>query len=132
MPFELIQLLIAVLLVPVHFAPFAVLANIELGPAYTSGPRDTPMSGLSPVCGRLKRAYENYLESLPWFAIVMFTAHLAERADVVVTTCGWVYLAARVAYLPAYVSGVPLVRSVIWLFATGAIFLIALWLLMAS
>ncbi|MEL7303279.1 MAG: MAPEG family protein [Pseudomonadota bacterium] len=128
MPVELVQVLLAVALVPAHFVPYAIVANLHLGMDYTTGPRDEPVD-LPPLCGRLKRAYENYLESLPWFAIVMIVAHLSERADGLITTLGWVYLGLRVAYVPAYVSGVPLLRSVIWMFATGAIFIALVWLL---
>ncbi len=131
MTLELTQLLLALLLVPVHFVPYAIVANIQLGVGYTTGPRDQAPD-LTPVCGRLKRAYENYIESLPWFAIAILVAHLSGGADGWVTTLGWVYLGSRLAYVPAYVSGVPLLRSVIWLVATGAIFLIALRLLIAA
>ena len=35
-------------------------------------------------------------------------------------TCAWVYLGARVLYVPAYASGVYLVRSLIWTVGFGA------------
>lgn len=124
MAIELQQVLLALVLAYVHFAVYAVIANLELGTKYTAGPRDCPPPDMSVGCGRLKRAYENFLETLPWFAIAVFAAHLAGKADDVVVLCGWTYLAARVVYVPAYWLGIPWVRSMIWLAATGAILVI--------
>ncbi|MEO1794025.1 MAG: MAPEG family protein [Pseudomonadota bacterium] len=130
MPAELTQILIAVVLVAGHFVPFAVIANRDLGTDYTTGPRDAPMTGLSNIGGRLQRAYQNYLESLPWFIAVMLVAHLTERADSFVIIAGWTYLAARIAYVPAYVSSTGYLRSAVWMVATGAIFAVAFRLLL--
>lgn len=126
MAIELKQVLLAVLLAFAHFVIFAVRANRELGVGYTTGPRDEPPRGLSQTTERLRRGFANYVETLPWFAFAAIVTHLAGKADDVSRLAGWVYLIARVGYLPAYVVHVPLVRSTLWAIATGAIFVIAL------
>jgi len=119
---ELEQLLYAVLLAVAHLVAFGVVANWQLGVRYTAGPRDAaPGEDLSPAGGRLGRAFNNYLETLPWFAIAVIAAHLAERVDSTTIVAGWVYLGARVIYLPAYVVDIPYLRSLIWMVATFAI-----------
>lgn len=126
MPTELLQLSLAVLLAFVQLTLYAVKGNLDLGVGYTAGPRDTAPEGASTTCLRLKRAYENHLETLPWFAIAVLVAHLTNTADTIVIASGWAYLAARALYVPAYVSGIPFLRSVIWAAATLAILVITL------
>lgn len=123
---ELVILLLAVLLAVAHLSLYAVVGNLQLGVGYTAGPRDEPPTGLSLHGRRLKRSYENYLETLPWFAIALVVAHLAGKADATVHLCGWVYLVARVAYIPAYVAGIPFLRSAVWAVATAMILIITL------
>ena len=121
MAVELQQLLWAVLLGAVHLAVFGVIANLQLGGTYTAGPRDEEPKGLSVGAKRLKRAFENYLGTLPWFAIAIIAAHLAQKVDAVSIGAGWVYLAARLLYVPAYAAHVPFARSLLWSVATFAI-----------
>ena len=112
---ELQQLLLAVLLGAGYMLVYGVIANLELGVKYTAGPRDTLPEGLSVTGRRAGRALANYLETLPWFAIAMMVAHLAQKVDGVIITAGWVYLAARVLYLPAYLFiEIPFLRSIVW------------------
>ena len=127
---ELQQLLYAVLLAVAYLGVYAVVANVQLGTRYTAGPRDKPPEGLSTSAQRMGRAYANYLESLPWFAIAVIVSHLSEKADAVTITAGWVYLAARLVYLPAYVIEIPFVRSAVWSIATFAILTIVIRLLL--
>ncbi|MEM6666571.1 MAG: MAPEG family protein [Pseudomonadota bacterium] len=122
---DLLVLLLAVLLAFLQLVLYAVPGNLELGVRYTAGPRDAP-----PVLGtrtaRIKRAYENHLETLPWFAIAVLVAHLTGKADGATATAAWVYLGARVAYVPLYVLGVPYLRSAVWAVALFAILFIVL------
>ncbi len=77
--------------------------------------------------GRLKRALENHFEGLVLFTIAVLVVVLGEASNQLTETCAWAYLWARILYVPAYASGVFLVRSLIWSvgFAATAIMLIA-------
>jgi uncharacterized MAPEG superfamily protein len=127
---ELIALALAALLQVVQFALFAVPANIELTPAYTTSPRDIPPPRpLSRVTGRLQRALNNHFEALIFFTIAVVVVTLSHQSSGLTAACGWTYLAARVLYIPAYALGWAPWRSVIWavgLFATLVMLLAAL------
>ena len=113
---ELTALTLAVLLQMLQFILFAVPANIELGTGYTSSPRDRPPSRqMSTLTGRLQRAMTNHFEGLILFTIAVLVVTLGEQSTPLTRTCAWVYLAARVAYVPAYALGLVPWRSVIWL-----------------
>ncbi len=118
------MLVLAVLLAFVQLTLYAIRANLEYGPDYTMSPRDTrPEHPGSVMTGRLHRAYENHLETLPLFAIAVLVAHVSGSASAITALASQVYLAARVIYIPCYVFGSRL-RSLVWSVAALAILVI--------
>lgn len=112
---ELTVLALAGLVQAVQFTLFAVPANVELGTAYTSGPRDTPPSRpLSILTGRLQRALNNHFEALILFTLAVTVVTLGNQSTQVTQTAAWAYLAARILYIPAYALGWRPWRSAIW------------------
>ena len=118
---ELTVLTLAALWQVVQVILMAVPANLELGTARTLGPRDTDLaSQLSPRTGRLHRAMTNHFEGLVLFTIAVLAVVLSGKSSPLTLVCAWVYLAARVAYVPAYAFGLTPWRSVIWSVGLGA------------
>ena len=112
---ELTALALAGLLQAAQFTVFAVPANIELGPGYTSSPRDRPPTRqMSAVTGRLQRALNNHFEGLILFTLAVVVVTLGNQSTPVTQTAAWTYLGARVLYIPAYAWGWSPWRSVIW------------------
>ena len=112
---ELLALTLAALLQVVQYLLYAVPANLELGPGYTTSPRDRDLSTqLSPKTARLGRALDNHFEGLILFTIACIVVTLAGKSGAVTTACAWAYLAARVVYVPAYYFGWQPWRSLIW------------------
>lgn len=112
---EVTVLGLAVLLAVAQFVPFAILANLELGTRWTAGPRDVARPReLSPVAGRLERAFNNHIEGLVLFSAAVLVVTAGGQADGITAACAWTYLAARVAYVAAYAGGIPYLRSAIW------------------
>ena len=79
--------------------------------------------------GRLRRAFANYLETLPAALVVLIAAELSDRANEFTSYGGWIWFASRVVYLPAYASGIRWLRSIVWGVATAAIAAMALGLI---
>jgi len=127
---ELTALTLAGLLQAAQFAVFAIPANAELTPDYTSSPRDMPPpKPLSKTTARLQRALNNHFEGLILFTLAVVVVTLGGEANHFTAICGYTYLAARVAYVPAYALGLSPWRSLIWgvgFFATIAMILSAL------
>ncbi|MBY6091980.1 MAPEG family protein [Maritimibacter alkaliphilus] len=99
----------------------AVPANLELGTKTTTGPRDpqdapqgNPYLLMSRRTGRLHRAMNNHFEALILFTIATLVVVLGEAASPLTVTMGWLYLAARVLYIPAYAFGWAPWRSYLW------------------
>jgi uncharacterized MAPEG superfamily protein len=112
---ELTVLTLAGLLQSIQFVLMAVPANIDLGAGYTSSARDRdPSHEMRPVTGRLRRAFANHFEGLILFTLAVLVITLSGQATAFTAACAWVYLAARVLYIPAYAYGWQPWRSVIW------------------
>ena len=92
----------------------ATLRNRETGIQYNMGARDDKAPPPGRVTARLQRAQANLFETLPLFAAAVLVAHVGGReGDLTLWGC-WLYLAARIVYLPLYAAGIPLVRSLVW------------------
>ena len=88
--------------------------NQETGLQFNMGARDGSGPPERPVTGRLRRARDNLMETLPLFAAAVLIAHLAGREGALTAYAAWIYLIARVIYVPLYAFGVPGVRTAVW------------------
>ncbi len=102
-------LLVQVFLVPALRYGLVSERSVADNLRYTAGPRDEG-EPTSPLVERAIRAERNLLETLPAFFVLAVLAHV-EQADPLAVTAGWVYFAARCAYLPMYLAGVPFLRT---------------------
>jgi uncharacterized MAPEG superfamily protein len=112
---ELNALALAGLLQAAQLVVFALPANIELGVGYTSSARDKPPSRqLSLTAARLQRAMNNHFEGLILFTLAVVVVTMGGQSTAITQTAAWVYLAARILYVPAYAFGWRPWRSAIW------------------
>jgi len=126
---ELTALALAGLLQAVQLVLFAVPANRDVGPGYAAGPRDSaPPRPLSPRTGRLQRAMNNHFEALILFTLAVTVVTLSGQAGAFTAACAWVYLGARVLYIPAYALGLTPGRSIVW----GAGFLATIAMILSA
>jgi uncharacterized MAPEG superfamily protein len=124
MPQELTILALAAVLALAHIMIAINLKTKQYGTAWNMGARDEALPPLNPVAGRMERARNNYLETLPIAVIALFGVVLAGKANELSAVAGWVWLGARVVYLPLYWAGVPKVRTLVWLVATLALLVV--------
>ena len=125
---ELTALTLAGLVAVVQFILYAIPANRELGPGYTMSARDRdPTREMSERTARLGRAFDNHMEWLMLFAIAVGVVQMSGQNSAFTSICAWIYLIARIAYVPAYAIGLRPWRSAIWAvgFAATAFMLLA-------
>jgi uncharacterized MAPEG superfamily protein len=121
---ELKMLALGIVLGLVQVVLSAQSKNLQHGYRWAAGPRDEPRPQLTGIAGRLELALGNFVETFPLFAAAVFLAHAAGRHDWMTIFGSQLYFWARVAYVPLYVFGVVLVRSLAWNVATLGIVLI--------
>lgn len=87
--------------------------NKDMGAAWNASPRDVEPH-FSPMTGRLRRAVQNHFEGLALFTIAVVMVAVEDRSGPLTVLCAWLYLLARILYVPAYAFGWSPWRSIIW------------------
>ena len=90
------------------------MASKDQGLAYNLSPRDVAPPPVSTMTGRLQRAYKNFAETFPLFIAAIVFVTLAGRQDTMSALGAQLYFGARLVYVPVYVSGVIVLRTIVW------------------
>lgn len=98
----------------VQIALAATLRTMETGIWFNATARDGDGPSKGKVTARLQRAQANLFETLPLFAAAVLIAHAGGREGTLTLWGSYAFLAARVAYVPLYAAGIPVVRSLAW------------------
>ena len=122
---ELSLLAWSVVLGLVHAMATGLAATQQFGLAYNMGPRDEGKQ-LTGVGARVNRAFANYMQTFPFFAAAVLAAHAAGRHSPATVLGAHLYFWARVAYVPLYAAGVPVVRTAAFGVAVAGIVLLLL------
>jgi uncharacterized MAPEG superfamily protein len=126
MPVELRILALGAVLLLVHVIAAVQLKTRQYGRAWNVGARDEALPPLNPLAGRLARAQANFLETFPVAIVALIGVLIAGRTSATTALGGWIWLGARIVYLPLYAAGIAVIRTVVW--TIGAIGLVmVLW-----
>jgi len=98
----------------------------QYGTKWNMGPRDEELPPPEPIVGRLARAQANFFETFPVFAAAVLIVSVAHLTDRWTAIGAWMWLGARIVYLPLYAFGVRGLRSLAWVVALAGIVLV-LW-----
>ena len=115
----------------VHIFAAGHFKTKQYGSKWNMGARDETLPPLEPVAGRLVRAQANFLETYPIAIVALLGVVLAERTSDLTAIGGWIWLGARVVYLPLYLAGVPVVRTIVWTIGMVGLAMV-LWPLLAG
>jgi len=114
MPVELRIAAFGAVLLIIHIMISTQLKNNQYGARWNMGPRDGDLPAPNPATGRMIRAQTNFLETFPIAVVALLGVVIAGRTSPTTALGGWIWLGARVAYIPLYWAGVPVVRSLAW------------------
>lgn len=112
---ELTVLAWGCILALVHVFAAGQAKTKQYGAKWNMGPRDGELPPPEPLVGRLMRAQANYLETFPVMAAAILILSVAGLSTRWTEIGSIVWLAGRVAYLPVYAMGVPVLRSVLFM-----------------
>ena len=131
MPVEIRIATFRALLLFVHIFETIRAKTAQYGRAWNISPRDGPMPPPNATVGRLERAQANFAETFPIAIVALLGVVVAERTSQWTAIGGWLWLGARVAYLPAYAFGVTGVRTLLYAVSIAGLG-ITIWPLMAG
>ena len=92
----------------------AASAQQQRGADWAIGARDESRQ-VQGIAARLQRALANYGETFAIFAASLLGALLMHGPTWMTLTGAWLYVLARIVYVPLYAAGVPRLRSWVWL-----------------
>jgi uncharacterized MAPEG superfamily protein len=106
------------------------LISFQYGYRWTASDRDEPVPPLRGLANRIDRATTNFLETFPFFAALVLTAHLVNCHGALTIFGAHLYFWGRLGYVLAAAAGFGVLRSLVFWNAalTGmACFLVALF-----
>ncbi len=128
---ELTYLTYAAILLIAHMLVQATASDLSKGLGWALGPQDEQREP-NVLAGRLERALRNYVYNLPAFIALALTLAVTGLGTDATATGAALWFWARVAYVPAYASGLPLVRSIAWFASLAGLAMMVLPLLAAG
>jgi len=102
------------LLLALYLAPQSLLYRAERGISFAASARDDEPPSQSPYLQRAEKALRNFLETYGAFIALAVAAELGHRTSPTIFWGGVLYIVGRIAYLPLYLLGIFMVRSLVW------------------
>ena len=131
MPVEITILALGALLLFIHIFVATRYKTAQYGRQWNVGARDESLPEPNPVTGRLIRAQANFQETFPIAIVALLGVVIAGKTSPWTALGGWIWLGARVVYLPLYWAGIPVVRTIVWTIALIGL-AIVIWPLLAG
>jgi uncharacterized MAPEG superfamily protein len=100
------------------------LVTASRGTKWNVGNRDAEPGPVSVHAGRADRASRNFLETFPFFAAAVVCAIAMARGGHLAVLGAQLYFWARLLYLPIYILGIPVLRSLVWVVSLVGILMV--------
>jgi uncharacterized MAPEG superfamily protein len=114
MAVELRILALGALLLFIHVFVAIRFKTAQYGRSWNVGARDEALPPPNEMTGRTARAQANFQETFPIAIVALLGVVLAGKASATTALGGWIWLGARVVYLPLYMAGIRVVRTIVW------------------
>ena len=129
---ELLVLAWGCVLALVHIFVAVRFKTRQYGTKWNVGARDEELPPPQPIVGRLARAQANFFETFPIYAAAALIVSSAVLNDRWTAIGAWLWLGARIVYLPLYAAGVPVLRTIAFLASVVGILMVLRPALVAS
>ena len=114
MAVELKILAFGAVLLFVHVFVAIRFKTAQYGRNWNTSARDEALPPPNAMTGRTKRAQANFLETFPIATVALMGVVIANRTSPTTALGGWIWLGARIVYLPLYAAGIPVIRTIVW------------------
>jgi uncharacterized MAPEG superfamily protein len=114
MAVELKILALGALLLVVYIFTATRFKTAQYGRKWNMGARDETLPPPTPITGRTIRAQANFEETFPIAIVALLGVVLANKTSATTALGGWIWLGARIVYLPLYAAGIPVIRTIVF------------------
>ena len=87
---------------------------VDQGLPYNISSRDLPPPSITRITARLQRAFGNFRETFVYFAVAVLVVTTMVKNTPTSALGAQLYFWSRVAYVPVYAAGIPVLRTLIW------------------
>jgi uncharacterized MAPEG superfamily protein len=87
---------------------------VDQGLPYNISSRDLPPPSITRITARLQRAFGNFRETFVYFAVAVLVVTTMVKNNPASALGAQLYFWSRVAYVPVYAAGIPVLRTLIW------------------
>jgi uncharacterized MAPEG superfamily protein len=110
-----VTVFMAVVVLAILHLTAPVFVNIaQYGLMSLLGPRDKLEPASNLYAQRLERANNNFKETAPLALGLLIMVQVTGQHSDLSAAGAWIYLGARLTYIPIYIFGVPFVRTLVW------------------
>jgi uncharacterized MAPEG superfamily protein len=114
MPVEIRIAAFGAVLLFIHIFVATRFKTRQYGRKWNVGARDDTLPPPNEMTGRTMRAQANFQETFPIAIVALLGVVLADRTSNLTALGGWIWLGARIIYLPLYAAGVPVIRTIVY------------------
>ena len=122
---ELAYLAWSAVLLIAHVVIQATVSDLNIGLGYALGAQDEEREPDSLIARRIERSLINFIQTYPAFIALACVIAISGASTETTALGAAVWFWARVVYIPAYVSGIYMVRSIVWFVALGGLGMMA-------
>ena len=131
MAVELKILSLGALLLFVHIFTATRFKTAQYGRKWNVGARDEELPPPNAMTGRTMRAQANFQETFPIAIVALLGVVIAGKTSPTTALGGWIWLGARVVYLPLYAAGIPVIRTIVFVVSMVGLVMV-LWPLLVG
>lgn len=131
MPVELRILALGAVLLFIYIFVAVRFKTAQYGRKWNVGARDEDLPPANALTGRTMRAQSNFLETFPIAVVALMGVVIANRTNSSTALGGWIWLGARIAYLPLYAAGVRILRTIAFMVSMAGLAMV-LWPLVVA
>ena len=113
MSVELWLLIASIVLGLMHLITSSHLISWQRGYRWTASSREADVPPLRGLPNRVDQATTNFLETFPFFAVLVFVGHVTNHHSLLTVVGAHLYFWGRVGYLLTAAAGYSLLRSVV-------------------
>ena len=114
MPIEVRIAAFGAVLLFIHIFIATRFKTRQYGRRWNVSARDDTLPPPNEMTGRTMRAQANFQETFPIAIVALLGVVLADQTSNWTALGGWIWLGARLIYLPLYAAGVPVVRTIVY------------------
>ena len=114
MPVEVRIAAFGAVLLFVHIFIATRFKTRQYGRKWNVSARDETLPPPNEMTGRTARAQANFQETFPIAIVALLGFVLADRTSNLTALGGWIWIGARIIYLPLYAAGVPVIRTIVY------------------